>query len=282
MNLPTSASGRTAYQVAHQAVMEASQVLLGAFGDHKEVIYKGRGNVVTNVDHQAEERVIELLRREYPGFGILAEERGAIEGESEYIWVLDPLDGTRNYVSGVPIFSVNLGLAYHDEVVLAMTYDPLRKELFRACKGGGAFLNDSPICVSKQTSLQAAVLGSDMGYSDERGRHALEMVLHLWPGMQTMRIMGSAALGLAYAAAGRIDLYFHHTLAPWDLVSGLLLVQEAGGVITEGNGTPATYRSESIIVSNRDIHADFLRLTEGCEWRRALERLAGDIEGTDI
>ncbi|MEE9199745.1 MAG: inositol monophosphatase [Dehalococcoidia bacterium] len=255
--------------MALQAVMEASETLVGAFRDRKEVIYKGRGNVVTNLDYQVEKQVIDLLQKEYPRFGVLSEEGRVIEGQEEYTWVLDPLDGTRNYASGNPLFSVNLGLAHRDEVVLGITYDPLQKELFRASKGKGAFLNDSPISVSQQTSVQASVLGLDMGYSDERGKQALQMLVSLWPGMQTIRIMGSAALGLAYAAAGRLDLYFHHSLAPWDLVSGILLVQEAGGVITDGDGARATFWSKSIIASNEAIHADFLRVTEGCEWRRA-------------
>jgi len=123
--------------------------------------------------------------------------------------------------------------------VLGLTYDPLREELFHAIKGQGAFVNGSPISVSKQDSVQASVLALDMGYSEELARKACEMLIFLWPGMQTTRIMGSAALGLAYAATSRVDLYFHHFLAPWDLVSGILLVQEAGGVITQGNGRKA-------------------------------------------
>ena len=279
MDLPRSASGKSAYDVAHQAVMEASQTLVDSFYDQKEITYKGRGNVVTNLDYQAEEQVLDLLGREYPEFNILSEERGAIEGRTNYTWILDPLDGSRNYASGNPFFSVNIGLVHENEVVLGMTYDPVRKELFHALKGQGAFLNGSPIAVSRQASVQASVLGLDMGYSDERGKNALKLLVSLWPGMQTIRIMGSAALGLAYAACSRIDLYFHHTLYPWDLMSGILLVREAGGVITEGDGSPVSPWSKSVVASNSATHADFLRLTDGCDWRQTLTKPGSGSSG---
>ncbi len=270
LDVPSSARGKSAYDVAHEATMEAGRLLVRGYGEQKQISFKGRGNVVTNLDLEVEARVIDLLLQEYPDFGILSEEREAIPGKGEYTWILDPLDGSRNFASGNPFFSVNLGLVRGKEVVLGLTYDPLREELFHAIKGQGAFLNESPLSISKQDSVQASVLALDMGYSEELARKACEMLIFLWPGMQSTRIMGSAALGLAYAATGRVDLYFHHFLAPWDLVSGILLVQEAGGVITQGNGGPVSPWSRSVIASNKAIHADFLRRTEGCEWRKAV------------
>ena len=271
MNIPTSASGKSAYQIAHQVALEAGQVMVDNFRGEKDIQFKGRGNIVTNVDFQVEKLSIDLLRKEYPYFAILAEEGGATGEESEYTWVLDPLDGTRNYASGNPFFSVNLGLVYRDEVVLGITYDPMRKELFRAEKGKGAHLNDTPISVSQQDSIQMSIVGVDMGYSDAQAGQALALLLSLWPGLQAVRIMGSVALGLAYTAAGRIDIYFHHAIAPWDKVSSLILVPEAGGVITQGDGSPDSVWGKSVIASNKAIHADFLRLSKNSEWLRSLE-----------
>ena len=166
-------------------------------------------------------------------------------------------------------------IAHGDEVVLGVTHDPARREVFWAERGQGAFLNPStssghcgsPILVSERPSLQASVVGFDMGYIDEWGRRNLELALGLWPGMQALRVMGSGALGLAYVAAGRLDIYFHHTLYPWDIAAGILLVEEAGGIVTDAGGGHITYHSPSIIAAGPSVHADFLKLTEGLPWR---------------
>jgi len=260
--LPMAKSGGKAVEVATRAIVEAGEIATAHFQAQKEVREKGRGNVVTDVDLLAEKTIVERLQREYPTHGILSEESHTSPDKSEYTWIIDPLDGTRNYASNLPHFSVTIALAHDEEVVLGLIYDPLRRELFRAEKGGGAFLNDSPISVPQRTSVQASVLGLDMGYDDEKGRRALQLLLALWPGMQTVRIMGSAALGLAYAACGRLDLYFHHLLFPWDLAAGIVLVKEAGGVVTERDGGPISVYSQGAIAANSAVHADFLRLSQ--------------------
>ena len=272
MKLPLSVSGLPVYDVAVEAVKEAGRVLAVNLPKDKEITYKGRGNVVTNLDIQVEELIKERLLREFPGFGILCEEGDAVEGDTGYTWVLDPLDGTRNYASGSPIFTVNLGLAYEDEVVMGLTYDPMHNELFHSVKGQGVFVNDMSITVTDRASVEDSVVALDMGYSDERAEKALRILADIWPGMQSIRIMGSAALALAYVAAGRIDLYFHHHLAPWDVVSGILLVEEAGGMITRGDGSDISYLSTSVVASNEAVHSDFLRLTEGSEYRAAITK----------
>ena len=131
------------------------------------------------------------------------------------MWIVDPLDGTRNYAIGVPYFATTIALAHDGEVLYGATYDPSRDEMFEAHRGGGAVCNGRPLCVSDRTSLSAATLATDMGYDDAMAGFALQLLDRLWPGMQAVRIMGSAALGLAYAASGRADIYFHHCLAPW-------------------------------------------------------------------
>lgn len=265
--LPLSTTGKTAEQVARQCISLASRTLVRGFRQQKEIHFKGRGNVVTDADYRAESRILNHLHQEFPEFSILSEEKGAVDRGSEYTWIVDPLDGSRNFASENPHFAINLGLAYEGEVVLAFTLDPLRKELFHASNGGGAFLNDRPIRVSQQETIAASVLATDMGYDEEMAHRALLMLADMWPGMQTIRVMGSAALGLAWAACGRVDMYFHHALAPWDVMCGLLLVKEAGGVVTTGSGACANFRTPSIIATNAAIHAEFMMRTEGSGWR---------------
>jgi len=269
MSTPISASGRSAFTVAVEAARRAGEVILSRFHTYKEVSFKGgRANVVTDVDLLAERAVLSLLQKEYPDFGILSEESEPVATGSSYTWVIDPLDGTRNYASSIPHFAVVVALARDGEIILGVTHDPVRNETFTAEKGKGAYLNDESISVSQKVEIPQCLLGFDMGYSDEKAMRALDLVKALWPGMQSIRLMGSSALGLAYAACGRLDIYFHHHLAPWDLASGLLLVSEAGGNTVDRHGNLATLESDSIIASSPHLVDRFLAATEGLEWRR--------------
>jgi myo-inositol-1(or 4)-monophosphatase len=266
--IPSSADGQGALEVAAEAARRAGSVVRERLHGPKSVNFKGRADVVTDVDIQAEELALGYLRAEYPDFSILSEESEPVRTGSSYTWVVDPLDGSRNYASGIPHFSVVVGLAWKGEVVLGVTYDPIRDELFSAEKGKGAFLNGVPISASPNREIPDCLLGFDMGYIGEPAVSALDMVKHLWPAVQGIRIMGSGALGLAYAACGRMDIYFHHRLYPWDIASGLLLVQEAGGNVVDRHGMPATLDSQSVIASSPHLIDRFLVATEGLEWRR--------------
>ena len=250
--------------MAVQAVREAGDVIMAHFHGEKRISYKeGRSNIVTNVDVLAEGRITQILQQEYPHFSIMTEESADIAGDSPYTWIIDPIDGTRNYAYGIPHFCVALALARGEELLLGISYDPVRGELFRAEKGQGAFLNDSPIAVSTRTSLGESLVGFDMGYDAEIGQEILGVASALWPGVVSVRVMGSAALGLAYVASGRLDLYIHLSLYPWDLAGGILLVSEAGGVVTELDGQPVGIQSKSVIATNRDIHQDFMGRSRG-------------------
>lgn len=261
LSLPSAKSGLPAREVAETAAREAGRIIMAHFHQQKRVVVKGRGNLVTDVDNLVEERLREILRREYPECGIVGEEGQDSLGSSEYTWIVDPLDGTRNYVSGIPFFGVTVALVRGGVVVLGVVYDPVRDEFFLAEGGGGARCNGHPLAVAQKGRVREAVIGMDMGYDDDRGRENLEIVSALWPGVQTLRIMGSAALGITYVAAGRLDLYFHSNLYPWDLASGILLVGEAGGTITQRDGAPIDLSSRSVLAANSPLHGDFLRLT---------------------
>lgn len=263
-DLPLGGSGRGAYEVAVQAVREAGDIIMAHFHGEKRISYKeGRSNIVTDVDVLAEGRITQILQQEYPHFSIMTEESDDITGDLPYTWIIDPIDGTRNYAYGIPHFCVALALARGEELLLGISYDPVRGELFRAEKGQGAFLNDSPIAVSTRTSLGESLVGFDMGYDAEIGQEILGVASALWPRVVSVRAMGSAALGLAYVASGRLDMYFHLALYPWDLAGGILLVREAGGVVTELDGQPVGIQSKSIIATNRDIHQDFMGRSRG-------------------
>lgn len=267
-DIPRSRSGKEVGEVALPLLRDAGALLLERFDGDKNVRPKGRANLVTDVDLEAEALILERLRAEYPDFRVLAEESGESgSADSPYVWIVDPVDGTRNYAIGVPYFATTIALARDGEVVYGATYDPSRDEMFEARRGAGAFCNERPLRVSERASLSMATLATDMGYNDAMAGFALQLLDRLWPGMQAVRIMGSAALGLAYTASGRADVYFHHCLAPWDIAAGILLAQEAGAVVTDRNGAPISLDSPSIIVANEALKDEFLRITEGLPWR---------------
>jgi myo-inositol-1(or 4)-monophosphatase len=260
MTLPKSRSGKSVIEVASEAARRAGEILKAHFREKAQVKYKGRANIVTAIDLKAEDSLKSFLQAEYPDHAILSEESEAVQGNSDYKWILDPLDGTNNYSFGIPHFCTVIALARGDDVLLGIVYDPLRDEMFHAQKGKGAFLNASPISVTQKTRVQDSLIGLDLGYVDEKGKKTLNLITSLWPNMYAFRIMGSAALGMAYAACGRLDLYIHLLLYPWELACGQLLVTEAGGTVSDWESKPVAIGEGSVIASNKAIHADFLRI----------------------
>ena len=272
--IPGGTSGRTAAEVAREVALKAGKTLMDRFYETKNVSYKGRGNIVTDVDTAVEKDALALLKREFPHMGLLGEESSGVKADQGYVWIVDPLDGTRNYASGIPFFSVVVGLALDGETLLGVNLDPFRSEVFHAEMGKGAYLNDRPIRVSQKSTIADSIVGVDLSYNNEGAVNGLDVIRSIWPGMQTARIMGSSALGISYAAAGRTDLYFHHQLQPWDQVAGVLLVEEAGGVITDRAGNRAGLYSDGLIASKATLHAEFMRRTDGMAWRNATHMLA--------
>jgi len=258
--LPVSKSGKSAIEVATGAARQAGEILKAHFRTESRVQYKGRANIVTDADLQSEKSLKSILQAEYPDHSILSEESQAVAGSSSYTWILDPLDGTNNYSFGIPFFSIVIALVKGKDVLLGIVYDPLRDEMFSARKGKGAYLNNSPIHVTTKVTVKDSLIGLDLGYIDEKGKKSLEFITCLWPGMYAYRIMGSAALGMAYTSCGRLDLYFHLLLYPWELACGSLFVTEAGGVATDLEGKPLKIGQGSVIASNKAVHADFLRI----------------------
>jgi len=256
---PTATSGRSARDVALDCARRGGERALQTFRAPQDISVKGPRNLVTETDFAVEELIMETLAREFPDHRVLSEETSAETDDAGWVWVVDPVDGTRNFVAGIPIWCINIALCHDGEPVLGVTYDPNHDELFVAERGSGLTVNGRPARASDESDVEEAVFGIDLGYDDDQGRAQLEMIHRLFPRVQCVRIPGSAALGLAYAAAGRYDLFMHRSLCPWDIAAGILLVREAGGTITGGDGGDAGVRSESAIAGGTKVHANFLR-----------------------
>lgn len=270
VQLPSAASGRSAQEVARLCVQEASRAIMARFGRRQEMTAKGRGNFVTEADLEAERTVLEILRAEYPEHRVLSEEAAASVREaspSGWLWVVDPLDGTHNFSQGIPHFAFNLALCRDGEPLLGLTFAPASGEEFLAVRGGGLRVNGSPAEASRVGSLRQSVLGIDLGYDDRRAARLIDLLAGLWPGVQSVRVMGSAALGLAYAACGRFDLFVHHFLYPWDIAAGIILVREGGGAIADRGGGPVSIGSEGVVAGSPPVVEEFLRLARGRPWR---------------
>jgi len=257
--IPTSVAGRSALDVARAVAADAGAIAIERFRQPQDVAVKGRGNLVSETDFELERFITRALLEAFPDHHVLSEETATDTDTAGWVWVVDPLDGTRNFVSGIPVFCVNIALCHNGEPVVAVTHDPNQRETFWAERGGGAFVNDRPARVSDKPDVASSVLGVDLGYDDGRGRAVLGLVHRLFPGMQSVRIPGSAALGLAYAACGRYDLFLHHMLYPWDLAPAILLVREAGGTITDVHGRAISIASQTVLAGGAPAHADFLR-----------------------
>ncbi len=258
--------GRSAGEVARECARIAAAIIGPAFASERVTAQKGRGNVVTEYDLAVERAVSSLLQQVFPAHGILGEETADSTPAEGYVWVLDPIDGTKNFASGIPFFCFNLALTLDAEPVLALTLDPIREELFYAEKGSGLSVNGRPAATSAKKTVQESVLALDLGYDDSAGKQQLAFAHHLYPGLQSLRIPGCAALGLAYAASGRYDCFCHPYLFPWDSAAGLLLVAEGGGVVTTRSGMHAGIFDRAVVAGGAGVQADFLRL-----WREFIE-----------
>jgi myo-inositol-1(or 4)-monophosphatase len=221
------------------AAEAGAQRLRELFGRPREISLKGRADLVTDGDRASEERVLALLRERAPGTAILSEESGE-SGKGEVRFVVDPLDGTTNYAHGIPIFTCTVAAEEKGILVAGCTVDPIRGETYRAHRGGGAFLNGARLRASRAEKLSDAVVCT--GFPPDKGGLLGEMIAafgHFTGAARGTRRLGSAALDLAYVAAGRLDVYYEQGLKPWDMAAGLVLAEEAGAAVSRFDGSPA-------------------------------------------
>jgi myo-inositol-1(or 4)-monophosphatase len=225
---------------------------------------KRHADFVTEVDRAAEQAVIEILHRAYPDHAILAEESGATAGqagESEYTWIIDPLDGTTNFIHGFPQYAVSIGLQHKGILVQGVIYDPTKNELFTATRGRGAYLNERRIRVSKRTQLDEALIGTGFPFREiENLDEYLGMFREITARTAGVRRAGAAALDIAYVAAGRLDGFWEIGLSPWDMAAGALLVQEAGGLVGDFRGDAGYLGSGRIVCGNPKIFAQLVHI----------------------
>lgn len=249
--------------VAIEAAREAGRFLKLSVGKVRSVEVKqgDERNLVSEIDRGAEAKIISIIRSHFPQHAILAEESGGSLAPAEVRWIIDPLDGTTNFLHGVPIFSVSIGVERKGELVAGVVYDPNLDEMFTVEKGGGAYLNGKRLKVSGSSTLLDSLLVTGFPYNiTDNPENAVEHFVHFLMAARGVRRLGSAAMDLCYVAAGRFDGFWEVSLNPWDMAAGALLIQEAGGRITDMRGNPLNIYQKTVLASNGIIHDAMLAI----------------------
>lgn len=245
-------------ETAIEAARQAGRVIAGRYPAGRDASLKGYRDLVTETDVAAEAAILDLVRDRFPNHATLSEEsEGGGIGE-DYTWVVDPLDGTSNFTHRVPIFAVSIGVLEQGEPLIGVVYDPMREHLFGGERGGGATLNGRPMRVSRAAGLHEAIVGFDWARNDEMREQVLDAVQRIAPRCHTVRVLGSAALGLTYVAAGWLDAYFHLALHPWDAAGGVLLIEETGGLCTTLEGDTFRVEAPGCVATNGLVHEELL------------------------
>ncbi|MCV6547605.1 MAG: inositol monophosphatase [Cohaesibacter sp.] len=246
-----------------QAAMKAGRRLSRDFGEleNLQVSRKGPGDFVSNADYQAEKILREELQKGRPNFGFLMEESGAEEGiDKSHTWIVDPLDGTTNFLHGIPMFAISIALKHEDKIVAAVIYNPATDDLFTAERGRGAFLNDRRLRVANRMDFHDCVIATGVPHLG-RGQHKayLTQLEAVMADVSGIRRMGAASLDLAYVAAGRFDGYWEENLNAWDMAAGILLVREAGGFVSDIKGGEKMLDNGSIVAGNETVRKYLMR-----------------------
>lgn len=226
------------------------------------VTRKARHDYVSDIDKASEAEIVREIKRYHPDHAILGEEGGR-QGEGDYLWIIDPLDGTSNYLHGMPHFAVSIALQVKGRTEHGVVYDPMRDEMFSASRGSGAHLNNTRIRVSARTSLDSAILATAFPFR-QRGKMSMYTGIfsEVFKQVEDIRRYGAASLDLAWVAAGRVDGYFEIGLKPWDVAAGALLVREAGGVVTDFEGQPDVENSHSVLAAPYKLMTPMLKIIE--------------------
>ena len=247
-------------EFALEVATEAAAILKKGYRSSFEILEKGSiHDVVTEYDLKSEAFLLSAIKKKYPTHATYSEEKGSSLGK-DVTWIIDPLDGTNNFAHGLPIFAVSIGAVFEGNVICGAIVNPLTNETFHATKGGGAFLNNNPIAVSKTADLDHAFLAIGFPYNIETNPlHCIDQFTHSLRRGLPLRRLGSAAIDLAYVALGSFDGYWETVLSPWDYAAGLLIVEEAGGRVTQIDGCKNTFSSKnSVVASNKLLHEQLL------------------------
>ena len=250
-----------------KATEAAAKIIKENFDSGFTVFNKeGINNLVTEIDHKSEKAIIDVIKSEFPNHYILSEEVGAIVQESEYKWIIDPIDGTVNYANGIPICCVSIGIEKAGKMEMGAVFNPFINEFFFAERGAGAFMNDKKISVSSKSELikSCMVTGFPYTYLDEPNGPLQVFEKFIRKGIPVRRL-GSAAIDLCWVAAGRFDGFYEHQLSAWDSAAGFIIVEEAGGKVTNLKGDPYNPYKPGLIATNGLIHDDLVRVLNGGE-----------------
>ncbi len=257
----TSKESKEFLDVAREAAESAGSLIRKNWKRPKQIQYKSPIDLVTTIDRLSEQRIVKILRKRFPNHAILAEEETAIGGNrSEYRWIIDPLDGTTNFAHSYPQFAVSIALERAGEVILGLVCDPIHEETYRAVKGQGAYLNKSRIHVTRGSELDKALVATGFPYDRrEKADFYLSFFKKFMMSSHGVRRGGSAALDLCYVACGRVDGFWEFGLHAWDTAAGSLIVQEAGGAMSNFSGDPFSIQGTETLASNGKIHEAMLR-----------------------
>ena len=241
---------------------ESGALIREGFGTNFGIEFKtNESNLVTEIDKASEKLIMDFIKKNYPSHGILAEESGEIKNSSEFVWVVDPLDGTTNFAHGLPIFSVSIGVQKQGQTIAGVVYDIMRDLVYSAELGSGAFANSKRISVSKNDNLRRSVLVTGFPYNiEENPEHALEKFSALTLASRGMRRLGSAAIDFCYVAQGVFDGFWEVSLNPWDMCAGNLIVEEAGGLVTNFEGNVTNIFTKQILASNGLVHKEMVKI----------------------
>ncbi len=250
--------------IAINAARNASKIITRSIGrlDSQHITEKQSNDFVTEVDKQAEKEIIHTIRKNYPDHRIIAEESGLLEGSNEnFTWIIDPLDGTTNFIHGIPHFCISIAVSYKMKIEHGVIFDPIRNELFIASRGEGAMLNDRRIRVSSNIKLEKSLIGTGFPFKHPQNIPIyLRIFENMLPKVGGMRRAGSAALDLAYVAAGRFDGFWELALSEWDIAAGILMIKEAGGLVSDALGEEKYFENGNIIAGNPKIFKGLLQI----------------------
>lgn len=255
-------------KIAKEAAYEAGEIQLSFLGKKKKIDRKScYSDLVTETDKQSEDKIMSILKTYYPEHDFLGEETGCHrEHNSEYLWVIDPLDGTTNFTHNFPHFAVSIGLVKNKKIIMGVVYDPCKNELFWAAEGTGAYLNSEPIKVSEIENMQDALLATGFAPGKtETLEENLSYFLEFIHRGQAMRRPGAAALDLCYIACGRLDAFWELNLSPWDVTAGALIIREAGGTVTNFESEDFDPQVKNILATNTHLHSSMKEILNSCK-----------------
>jgi len=243
-----------------KAAKAAGKVILKDYGNVGNFKFKAPRSIVTKTDILSEQIIMKTVRKKFPNHNFLTEESGSIIRESEYTWIVDPIDGTTNFVSNIPQFAVSIALAKNDEVMMGVVYNPCTKDLFIAEKGKGSYLNGKRLHVSKKNNLKDGVLAFSLPSDTKLARKSLSFLDRSFGTFRALRNFGSAALNMCYIAQTKFDMYYSFNIKAWDIAAANLIVEEAGGKVSNINNKKWKLDDDTIVASNKTLHNKFIEL----------------------